>query len=83
MRNENGKMIIVVVVNPHSRFEKIEKIDDKNYQASFNVAPEKGKANKKLIEMLADYFEVSKSMVEIRLGKTAREKVVEVWGIKE
>lgn len=83
MRNENCKMIIVVVVNPHSRFEKIEKIDNKNYQASFNVAPEKGKANKKLIEMVAKYFGVSKSMIEIRLGKTAREKVVEILDVKE
>jgi uncharacterized protein len=81
MRNENFKMIIVVVVNPHSRFEKIEKIDDKNYQVSFNVTPEKGRANKRLIEMLAKYFDVSKSMIEIKLGKTAREKVVEILGI--
>ena len=71
-------MIITVRVNPRSRFERVEKIDDRNYAVSFNVAPERGRANDKLIEILSDYFKVSKSNIEIRLGKTAREKVIEI-----
>jgi hypothetical protein len=75
-------MIITLIVNPHSRYTKIEKLDDKNYRASFNVAPERGRANMKLVEMLADHFKVPKSCVEIKLGKTSREKVVEIFDHK-
>jgi len=71
-------MYITVNVNPRSRFEKIEKITDKEYRLSFNVVPERGKANQKIIEMLSRHFEVPKSNIEIKLGKTAKEKVVEI-----
>jgi uncharacterized protein len=40
--------------------------------------PEKGKANKELIERLASYFEVSKGKVQIISGLTSRNKVVEI-----
>jgi uncharacterized protein YggU (UPF0235/DUF167 family) len=69
-------MYITVLVNPHSRFEKIEKISDKEYRISFNVVPEKGRANQKVIDLLANYFDIPKSQIEIKLGRTAREKVV-------
>jgi hypothetical protein len=74
-------MYINITVNPRSRFEKIEKLSEKEYRVHFNVAPEKGRANLKVIEMLAEYFGVPKSSLEIRLGKTAREKVVEIKGL--
>jgi uncharacterized protein len=40
--------------------------------------PEKGKANKELIERLASYFVVSKGKVQIISGLTSRNKVVEI-----
>lgn len=74
-------MLINVIVNPHSRFEKIEKLADKNYRVFFNVIPEKGRANLRLINLLAEYFDVPKASVKVRLGKTAKEKVVEISDI--
>jgi len=40
--------------------------------------PERGKANKELVERLASYFEVSKGKVQIISGLTSRNKVVEI-----
>lgn len=74
-------MYINVRVNPRSKNERIEKIDDKNYQVYFNIVPEKGRANEKLIEMLSAYFGVPKSSVDIKLGKTSKEKVIEIMGV--
>ena len=71
-------MFITVYANPHSRFEKVEKITDKEYRLSFNIVPEKGKANQKIIEMLSKHFRVPKSNVVIKLGKTSKEKVAEI-----
>ena len=40
--------------------------------------PEKGEANAEMIALLAHHFGVVKSMVRIVIGKTAREKLVEI-----
>ena len=71
-------MYINITANPHSRFEKVEKVTEKEYRLSFNVVPEKGKANQKIAEMLSKYFSVPKSSIQIKLGKTSKEKVVEI-----
>lgn len=75
-------MYITVFVNPRSRFEKVEKVSDKEYRVSFNVAPERGKANEKLISLLANHFDIPKTNIEIKLGKTAKEKVIEITNPK-
>ena len=40
--------------------------------------PERGKANKELVERLASYFEVSKDKVHIISGLTSRKKLVKI-----
>jgi len=40
--------------------------------------PEKGKANRELIELLADHFGVSKSCVRIIRGEKTHNKIVEI-----
>jgi uncharacterized protein (TIGR00251 family) len=43
-----------------------------------NQPPEDGKANKAVIELLAEYFKVRKSAVFIIAGETSRNKIVEI-----
>lgn len=43
-----------------------------------NAPAVEGKANKALIEFLADHFKVKKSMISIKSGLTSREKIVEI-----
>jgi len=50
------------------------------YKAYIHSSPEKGKANKELVEMLAEHFEVSKSKVTIVRGASTREKTIEITG---
>jgi uncharacterized protein (TIGR00251 family) len=40
--------------------------------------PERGKANRELIERLAKYFDISRSNVRIAAGTTSRKKIVEI-----
>ena len=47
-------------------------------KAYIKAAPDKGKANKALIELVAKKYGVSKSKVKILTGQTNRNKVVEV-----
>lgn len=71
-------MKIFVKVHPKSKQEKIEKISEGDFEVYFNVPPEAGKANKKMIEMLAEYFGVPISNVYITSGSHSRKKWVQI-----
>jgi len=73
-------MRVYVKVIPKSSKNKIEKISDEEYKVWLTALPIEGKANKSLIEKLADYFNVSKSNVEIVGGKTSKIKIVDILG---
>ena len=69
-------MKIFLKVKPRASQAKVIKIDKKHYQVYITQSPEKGKANKQIIKLLADYFGVSLSKINIIAGKKRREKVV-------
>ena len=66
----------------HAKENKVEKQDDlfsgNSYKVYVTVAPEQGKANKKLIELLAEHFKVAKTQVRIVKGEISRNKIVEI-----
>ncbi len=71
-------MRIYVKVIPKSSRQEITKISKGEYQVKLTALPIKGKANKMLIKMLADYFAVPKSLVSIVGGKSAKTKIVDI-----
>lgn len=72
-------MRIYVKVIPKSSRNKIEKISEGEYKAWITAPPVDGKANSMLIQVLTDYFGVSRSSLKIIVGKTARTKIVEIY----
>jgi len=52
-----------------------------SYKVYVTAPPEDGKANKKVIELLAEYFKVPKSQVRIIKGEISRNKIIEIIGI--
>jgi hypothetical protein len=58
---------------------KVVKIDETHYQVYVTQPPEKSKANKQIIKLLSDYFNVSLSKINIIAGEKGKEKVVELW----
>ena len=71
-------MKIFVKVKPKAREEKVEKVDDVNFRVSVKQSPEKGKANQAVVRVLADYFGVSQSKINIVSGSTSRLKIIEI-----
>ena len=69
---------VKVKVVPNSKQQKVEKISEDEYKVYVKSPPTKGKANKELIEVLSDYFNVSKSRIKIVSGFASREKIVEI-----
>ncbi len=71
-------MKIIVKTKPGSKDNKIEKIDESNYIVYVKEPPIDGKANAAVIKLLADYFDISPSLIEIISGFMARVKVIEI-----
>ena len=71
-------MRIYVKVKPRAGKNEVQKISDGEYGVKVTAAPEKGKANEAVIELLAKYFRVPKSLISIVGGKSARTKIVDV-----
>ncbi len=71
-------MRIYVKVIPRAGENRVERITDEEYKVRVTAAPEKGKANEAVINLLAQYFCVPKSTVQIIGGKTARTKIIDI-----
>jgi uncharacterized protein YggU (UPF0235/DUF167 family) len=69
-------MVIQIKVKANSRTAKLEKQEDGTWIAHVNAVTVDGKANARLIEMVAEYFEVRKSAVTIKTGATSRIKLI-------
>jgi uncharacterized protein len=70
-------MIIYINVKPNSSEEKIEKINEKEYNIWLKEKPIDGKANKALLKLLSKYFDVSFKNIKIK-NPSSRKKIVEI-----
>lgn len=66
------------MLKPGAREQKIVKVDEGSYSVWVKARPVKGQANAELLEFLAEHFKVKKTAVRIVIGRTAREKLIEV-----
>lgn len=71
-------MRINVTVTPNAKIPAIVKGDDGNYKVKVNARALEGRANIRLIEILAEHFDVPKSHVIILKGFGSRNKIVEI-----
>ncbi|MBI5021657.1 MAG: DUF167 domain-containing protein [Ignavibacteriales bacterium] len=71
-------MKISVKVKPNARKNTVEQIDANNFVVCVSVPPVEGKANEKVIELLADHFGKPKRCFTILRGTTGKTKIVEI-----
>ena len=64
-------------VTPHAKQNKVVESNGV-LRVYTTVAPENGRANSAVIELLSDYLDVPKSRIKIQKGLTGRDKVVSV-----
>jgi uncharacterized protein len=74
-------MKIQVKVKPNSKQQKIERSVDGSFTVRLQSPPIDGKANKELITLLAKQFKVPKSHIEIKLGLSSQNKLIEINSI--
>ncbi len=71
-------MKIRVKVKPNAKKDEVKQIENDYFEIRVTVVPEKGKANKRVIELLSKYLKVPKSRIKLIRGETSREKLFEV-----
>jgi hypothetical protein len=65
-----------VKVIPRAREKEILKLGDGSLKVKLTAPPVDGKANKQLIELIAEYYKVKKSQVTIVSGEKSRNKII-------
>ena len=80
MADSAGTVIKVKVIPRSSRTEILGKEND-IYRMKLTAPPVEGKANKAVIELLAEKLGVPKREIEIVSGKTGRLKTIRIRGL--
>ena len=70
--------LITVVAHAGARVRKLEKVTETSFKAYTNVAPEHGKANADIVDMLGDYFKTKKAAISLIRGTTASKKTFKI-----
>jgi len=71
-------MKITIRVKPNARKNEVKQIDTRNYIISVTAPPVEGRANEKVVEVLAEYFGKPKRCVILLRGGTGKIKVIEI-----
>ena len=71
-------MRIRVRVTPNARRPSVTKLSESEFEVKVDAQALEGRANKRLVEILAEHFGIAKSKLVIVSGAKSRDKVLEV-----
>lgn len=71
-------MKIVIDVKTNAKENAIQAISASHYTVRLKASPVQGKANRALINLLAEYFDVARNRITIVSGHSSRKKFVEI-----
>ena len=69
---------LLVKVKPNALENSIRQFEDGTWIAEVKAPPKDGKANRALIKVIAKQFNVTKSQVSIRRGKSGQTKLIQL-----
>ena len=72
-------MLIKVKCYPKSKKELLNKKDENSFEIFLKEKPERGEANKRIFEILAEYFSVSKKRIKLIKGAKTQNKIFEIY----
>ncbi|MDQ4123337.1 MAG: DUF167 domain-containing protein [Acidobacteriota bacterium] len=77
---QNGSIVFTVRVVPRASKSELVGVHDGDLKIRLAAPPVDGAANEELIKLLAKFFEVQKSSVEIISGTTGKTKQIRIIG---
>jgi uncharacterized protein (TIGR00251 family) len=69
---------IAIRVKPNAKAHAVEEIGENQYLVKVKAPPKENKANREVIETLAEYFDIPKSRISIVTGLKSSQKVVKI-----
>jgi len=75
LEERNGIVYLNVIVSAKSSKNEVMGVYSDSLKVKVMAAPEKGKANAAAIEVLAEFFHIKRSQVQLFSGETSRNKV--------
>ena len=69
---------VSVTVKPNARHPSVEKISEAEFRVTVRAPAQEGRANRAVIEALAEFLAVPKSTLRIVRGQSSRKKLVEI-----
>jgi len=81
LESHSDGVILPVSVHPGARRDEIRGVQNGQLKIGVTQAPEKGKANKAVIELLAKSLGLRKSQIALLSGDTSRRKRFLITGI--
>ncbi|WP_299197262.1 DUF167 domain-containing protein [Thermocrinis sp.] len=73
-------MLIKVKAKPRSKEEYVKKLGEDFYEVAVKEAPEKGRANARIVELLSIYLGVKKDRIKLVAGETSKLKLFQILG---
>lgn len=70
--------VLQIKVKPNAKASRLEQAADGSWSAQLKSPPVDGKANRELIELVAEQFGCRKADVTIRSGASGRLKLVQI-----
>jgi uncharacterized protein (TIGR00251 family) len=67
-----------VTVKPNSKVESVVQSEDGGLIVKVRVPPVDGKANERVIELLAEHFKKPKSLIKLLHGSSGKKKIFEI-----
>ena len=71
-------MRIELKVIAKAKREEVKKISEHTYRIKVTAPPEKGKANKRVIELLSEELGIKRQHIKIVSGETSNRKIIEI-----
>jgi len=71
-------MLLRVFATPNANEARVDKVSDDHFEVRVDEMAVGGRANKRLLEILAEHFNVQKSRISILKGTKTRNKLVQV-----
>ena len=71
-------ILIRVHVTPNASSPRVTKIDEVTFEVRVDAKATDGRANKRLVEIMAEHFGVPKAGISIVRGAKSRDKVLQV-----
>ncbi len=69
---------MVINVKTNAKENAIQQVSASHYTVRLKASPVQGKANRALINMLAEYFDIARNRITIVSGYSSRKKFVEI-----